>query len=170
VKNWKKRYFKLKGNTLFYYEAPSDNNPLGGINLPEFSLHLAEAKMKKEFCFELRHSSARCYFLQAISLQSLREWLCALFNAISLIDEEVVDKYLSSPLSPTDMTSEDDDEAPPSPREQRSSSGSGSAIKEREREEPKKKPEENPEEGSGSGVFFKKRLQIGNKSNSSRDF
>jgi len=65
VRNWKRRYFKLKNKTLFYYKSKESIVPIGYILLNHFRLFDAEEKMKRENCVELRHEIKRCYFLQA---------------------------------------------------------------------------------------------------------
>lgn len=54
VKNWKKRWFVLRGNILYYYSAPDQKEPLGFIPLERSSVQaVPEAKFKKLFCFEI---------------------------------------------------------------------------------------------------------------------
>jgi len=93
-KNWKRRYFKFKGKSLFYYVNPEDHIPLGMIALQHFELFNADDRMKKPFCIELRHQDKRCWFLQAESALSLFEWLTMFGPVVVKLDGPVIDKYM----------------------------------------------------------------------------
>lgn len=46
-KSFQKRYFVLKGNLLFYFEKPSDKEPLGVVILEGCTVELAEEEQEK---------------------------------------------------------------------------------------------------------------------------
>ncbi|XP_072277341.1 cytohesin-4 [Pyxicephalus adspersus] len=52
VKTWKKRWFILKDNCLYYFEYTTDKDPLGIIPLENLCVELAEDP-KKPHCFDL---------------------------------------------------------------------------------------------------------------------
>ncbi|XP_053324646.1 cytohesin-4 [Spea bombifrons] len=52
VKTWKKRWFILKDNCLYYFECIADKEPLGIIPLENLSVEIAEDP-KKPHCFDL---------------------------------------------------------------------------------------------------------------------
>jgi len=95
-KAWKRRYFMLKGTTLFYFEGHKSQKVLGKIPLSTCNLNLVDAMIQKgrtNTCFELRRSSLegqRSYYLEPQLEDLLHYWLKALFSVCSLVDDKVV--------------------------------------------------------------------------------
>ena len=52
VKNWKKRWFRLKNDTLYYFKDKTDAAPVGEVPLKRSEVECT-AKMNKPYCFEL---------------------------------------------------------------------------------------------------------------------
>ena len=62
--------------------------------MPDYSLHMAEERMKKPFSFELRHAEKRCYYFQADCSQAVTEWATALYQPIAWIDSDIANRFL----------------------------------------------------------------------------
>jgi len=92
TKNWKKRFFALKGQSLFYFSAEGINIPKGSMplksrnNNPEEDYHIEMCKLQKNG-IELRHEKERCYFLCAESEAEMQCWINALRDIINISDE-----------------------------------------------------------------------------------
>eukprot|EP01114_Cavostelium_apophysatum_P022806 TRINITY_DN8379_c0_g1_i1.p1 TRINITY_DN8379_c0_g1~~TRINITY_DN8379_c0_g1_i1.p1 ORF type:complete len:588 (-),score=142.77 TRINITY_DN8379_c0_g1_i1:130-1893(-) len=81
VKNWKKRWFTLSGNTLAYYREKGEQEPMGFILMDQAALALVdERKFSKPFCFEITDQNDtftkwhKSYILAASSKSELDEW------------------------------------------------------------------------------------------------
>ncbi|XP_063282579.1 cytohesin-4 [Pelobates fuscus] len=100
VKTWKKRWFILKDNCLYYFECTTDKEPLGIIPLENLSVERAEDP-KKPHCFDLHargqtvkacktHADGRMvqgnhqsYRLSAQSHEERECWMQSLISSIS---------------------------------------------------------------------------------------
>lgn len=100
VPSWKRRFFKLKGATLFYYATPDDTLPLGSIILDQkYTVKLSKLRSNT---VELSHPTERfeaiddrtdfprCYFLKADSGELMSSWLEALKYTGVTLDVDVV--------------------------------------------------------------------------------
>eukprot|EP01118_Nematostelium_gracile_P006903 TRINITY_DN2230_c0_g3_i2.p1 TRINITY_DN2230_c0_g3~~TRINITY_DN2230_c0_g3_i2.p1 ORF type:complete len:471 (-),score=123.49 TRINITY_DN2230_c0_g3_i2:43-1455(-) len=83
-KNWRRRYFVLKNNFLYYFSEPKDSAPKGVILLDGAKLGNAEKETKRKFCFSMTvmksftHTTAwhnRTYFLQAETQSEMDSWM-----------------------------------------------------------------------------------------------
>ncbi|XP_036027821.1 sesquipedalian-1 isoform X1 [Onychomys torridus] len=76
-----RRWFVLRGNMLFYFEAETSREPLGVILLEGCTVELVEAR--EEFAFAVRFSGGRSrpYVLAADSQAALEGWVKALSRA-----------------------------------------------------------------------------------------
>uniref|UniRef100_F6S301 Cytohesin 4 n=1 Tax=Xenopus tropicalis TaxID=8364 RepID=F6S301_XENTR len=100
VKTWKKRWFILKDNCLYYFECITDKEPLGIIPLENLSVEIVEDS-KKPNCFDLHgkgqtikacktHGDGRMvqgnhqsYHLSAPSQEERDTWVESLRSSIS---------------------------------------------------------------------------------------
>jgi hypothetical protein len=77
VKNWKTRWFRLKGQNLFYFKRGSET-PQGWIRLRD-SLVSRTDKVKMPFCFELvDRTDGKVYYIAANKEAELDAWLSAI--------------------------------------------------------------------------------------------
>jgi len=85
----KKRWFKLQGNTLFYFSADKVNTPLGSIHLLEYSVVPDKQEQKKNpFCIRLYHPTKRNYWFFATTQSEMMEWVIALRPTVLSLSEE----------------------------------------------------------------------------------
>ncbi|XP_075431170.1 cytohesin-3-like [Ascaphus truei] len=100
VKTWKKRWFILKDNCLYYFECTTDKEPLGIIPLENLSIQIVEDP-KKPHCFSLHaegqtikacksHGDGRMvqgnhqsYRLSASSHEERESWVQSVRSSIS---------------------------------------------------------------------------------------
>jgi hypothetical protein len=93
-KNWKKRYFVLNSNTLYYYKREEDKEPKGAISLKNCIISFLdhdqtknEGKTPEPFSVKIR-SPFRAYWLCGDNEKELMDWMVSLTNAskISIYD------------------------------------------------------------------------------------
>jgi len=90
LKNWKKRYFLLTPDSIYYFESEksvrSNKEPLGAVLLMLCSNCTINTNMKKENCFELTTPN-RVYYCACNSKEELNEWITTLssfiYNSVS---------------------------------------------------------------------------------------
>lgn len=81
LKEWRKRYFVLKGNQLYFAKSPGDP-PHGRIDLQEcLTVKSADDKVNKMHCFEVATPDAT-YYMFADSEKEKDEWIGAIGRAI----------------------------------------------------------------------------------------
>ncbi|KAH3761976.1 hypothetical protein Pelo_6199 [Pelomyxa schiedti] len=79
VKSWKKRWFVLKGNTLYYFVTTSDNEPTGVIDMAG-----ARVSASSRFKHALEITTIdRVYPIAAESAAEMNSWIAALTAAAS---------------------------------------------------------------------------------------
>eukprot|EP00002_Diphylleia_rotans_P002582 TRINITY_DN11630_c0_g1_i2.p1 TRINITY_DN11630_c0_g1~~TRINITY_DN11630_c0_g1_i2.p1 ORF type:complete len:407 (-),score=70.73 TRINITY_DN11630_c0_g1_i2:356-1531(-) len=81
IKTWKKRWFILKGNYLFYFKEKGDANPKGIICLKEGSVETSSADIGKSHAFSIK-TPDRQYFMCATSGDDEREWVQVLSKKV----------------------------------------------------------------------------------------
>jgi len=92
VPSWKKRWFVLKGATLNYYQAKTDQTSKGQIEIDGASIQPADyKKIGKKNCLEIS-TNGRLYYIYANSKEDCDEWQKILTKAANL--------DLSSPSKP----------------------------------------------------------------------
>jgi len=112
VKNWKRRWFVIRGNVMHYFSTEEafrhGLEPAGAIPLSGCSVVFAEEKMKKQFCFEIS-TRFRNYFLVAENELDLAGWMQSVGHAASVeaprageneVDSMAVFEELSRLLTP----------------------------------------------------------------------
>jgi|EP00945_MAST-04E_sp_MAST-4E-sp1_P003426 serine/threonine-protein phosphatase 2A regulatory subunit B' len=78
-KNWKKRWFILRGNCLSYFNSSEDETPIKSFELNGYDIHeVPYEKFKKKMCFELFHTSERTYYMYAEHVDEHEKWLSQL--------------------------------------------------------------------------------------------
>ncbi|EDW28221.1 GL19054 [Drosophila persimilis] len=75
-KAFQRRYFVLKGNLLFYFEARTDKEPLGLIIVEGCTIELSNEV--DNYCFEIAFNGNRTYILAAEDQESMETWMKAL--------------------------------------------------------------------------------------------
>jgi len=81
VKNWKRRWFVLRGSVLAYYKKPTDDEPAGEIVLSAEthcdSPNDLSIVGQHHFCFDLR-TPGRTFLISADSVRVMYEWIQAI--------------------------------------------------------------------------------------------
>jgi len=81
-KNWKKRWFVLKGTTLFYFKTKKDKDVTGTIELDASSTIQPEPKKKGKYCFSVG-TKTRVFFMYPDSKEEQDSWMNTLKSLIS---------------------------------------------------------------------------------------
>eukprot|EP00164_Ancoracysta_twista_P000809 GFYU01001065.1.p1 GENE.GFYU01001065.1~~GFYU01001065.1.p1 ORF type:complete len:130 (-),score=32.40 GFYU01001065.1:171-560(-) len=85
VKNWKRRFFVLKGNILYYFKTEGDKRDgkaAGQIDLSKCrTIRSAEEKTQKEYSFEITVPD-RTYYIFADNEKDKCEWMRAISRTI----------------------------------------------------------------------------------------
>jgi copper chaperone CopZ len=95
VRNWKRRWFVLTGNILYYYRAERDERvgePAGRIVLDDAHIVSAAKSTKKSLSMEVG-TPDRIYYFVAESQKDFTEWFTALKDAS---DTRVLTTYVES--------------------------------------------------------------------------
>ena len=84
-KNWRKRWFVLKGGRLYYYKTAFDVFALGIVDLEGYQVESAPEMMKKKSGFNLKlfKDESRTYHFQTENQEGMTRWIEALRRAIS---------------------------------------------------------------------------------------
>lgn len=81
IKTWKKRYFLLKGDTLYYFKTKNDTVQTGEIKLTRESVANEEPKKGGKFYFSIT-TARRCYLIHADSEDVMRQWVEAITRSL----------------------------------------------------------------------------------------
>ena len=73
-KNWRKRWFVLKGDNMYYYKSSFDSYALGKIYVPKYAID-SNSEFKKGRSFSLYHPLTRRYFMYADSEEEIQKWV-----------------------------------------------------------------------------------------------
>ena len=76
-RNWRKRWFVLKGEDLYYYKSSFDCYALGKIYVPKYAIDL-DTDIKKKHSFCLYHPLTRTYCLYADKEADAQKWILSL--------------------------------------------------------------------------------------------
>jgi serine/threonine-protein phosphatase 2A regulatory subunit B' len=78
-KNWKKRWFVLRGNCLSYYENAESSSPIKSVVLSGYDVHeVPYDRFKKKLCFELFHPQDRTFYLYSEQVDEHDSWMSVL--------------------------------------------------------------------------------------------
>lgn len=89
IKTWKKRWFVLKGDTLFYFKTPKDTDLTGSITLEpdsECKEDLARNKAEKGRYYFTLSTSKRVFVIYSDKEQVSKEWVKAINEKIKKSD------------------------------------------------------------------------------------
>jgi len=86
---YKKRYFKIEGHNLLYYNDMKDVKPLGSIDLRTALTDSAPEKCssKRRYVFKVEIPS-RAYYMSAPSKEEMEEWIVSLDQLIQKLKSE----------------------------------------------------------------------------------
>lgn len=90
IKTWKKRWFVLKGDTIFYFKTPRDTEQTGEIKLESTCVCNPEKARGKKFYFSVT-TPTRTFIMFAESEETMKQWVDKISQAI--------DKIANPPLS-----------------------------------------------------------------------
>ena len=78
MKNWKRRWFRIKNDHLFYFKDRTTQEPLGVVPLRSCRVCFTD-RVAKPFCFELTAPRInKVFFIQASSKAEAEEWIKAI--------------------------------------------------------------------------------------------
>ncbi|XP_054855365.1 connector enhancer of kinase suppressor of ras 1 isoform X2 [Eublepharis macularius] len=107
AQKWKRFWFVLKGQSLYWYSHPNDEKAAGLINVSAYKLESTK-EQKKKYVFQLTHEKYKPFIFAAETLADLSMWVSRLITSMM--------KYLpvskSSPHSQEDCYSETEAEDP----------------------------------------------------------
>eukprot|EP01129_Flabellula_baltica_P002228 TRINITY_DN12062_c0_g1_i1.p1 TRINITY_DN12062_c0_g1~~TRINITY_DN12062_c0_g1_i1.p1 ORF type:complete len:482 (+),score=91.02 TRINITY_DN12062_c0_g1_i1:105-1550(+) len=79
TKNWKKRWFILKGDHIWYFKSSGDNKPKGDIDLENAFVSTSVSRVgNKPYCFELTCTTGKVFLIQAESKDEMDKWIEAI--------------------------------------------------------------------------------------------
>ncbi|KAH7819906.1 putative sesquipedalian [Monocercomonoides exilis] len=81
VKNWKKRWFSLRGSSLFYFEKPTSLKENGEIPLKGCQVENAREMPDKPFCFHIFYPQApgqREFYICSENADQMKAWMEAI--------------------------------------------------------------------------------------------
>ena len=82
-KNWRRRWFVLKGPHLYYYKTAFDVCALGLVKLRGYTVE-ETADSKKQFAFQLSKEGERTYYFIAETSEEMTRWMQVLKKASEL--------------------------------------------------------------------------------------
>lgn len=84
IKTWKKRWFVLKGDTLYYFKTQKDPEQTGEIKLEATSACQPEQKKKGKYYFSVG-TPARVYLMFSDSEETMKQWVDKISKSIDAI-------------------------------------------------------------------------------------
>ncbi|KAM8977288.1 connector enhancer of kinase suppressor of ras 1 [Pelodytes ibericus] len=110
---WKHCWCVLKGDRLYWYNAPQDEKALGLVNVSSYKLESTrESKPKKKYEFQLCHTAYKPFVFAADNLDDMNKWVTCLVK--------ILQKYKAPPsvkhppeeecYSETEAEEQDDDQ------------------------------------------------------------
>ncbi|XP_015267127.1 PREDICTED: connector enhancer of kinase suppressor of ras 1 isoform X2 [Gekko japonicus] len=107
AQKWKRFWFVLKGQALYWYSNPNDEKAVGLINVSAYKLESTK-EQKKKYVFQLTHEKYKPFVFAAETLADLSMWVSRLITSMM--------KYLpiakSGPHNQEDCYSETEAEDP----------------------------------------------------------
>ncbi|KAJ6255356.1 non-specific serine/threonine protein kinase [Anaeramoeba flamelloides] len=82
IKTWRKRWFVIRGNVLYYYKKKTSKFPLGMLPLSQSVVVDYAKKRRKKFVFSVDVPNARKYFINATSETEREDWMGAISKSI----------------------------------------------------------------------------------------
>uniref|UniRef100_A0A6J0ULC6 Connector enhancer of kinase suppressor of ras 1 n=1 Tax=Pogona vitticeps TaxID=103695 RepID=A0A6J0ULC6_9SAUR len=107
AQKWKRFWFVLKGQTLYWYSHPNDEKAAGLINVSAYRLESTK-EQKKKYVFQFTHETYKPFIFAAETLADLSMWVSRLIT--SMMKHNPVHK--SAPPKQEDCYSETEAEDP----------------------------------------------------------
>uniref|UniRef100_A0A8C4NWF1 Connector enhancer of kinase suppressor of Ras 2a n=1 Tax=Dicentrarchus labrax TaxID=13489 RepID=A0A8C4NWF1_DICLA len=117
---WKKYWFVLKDNCLYWYINEEDEKAEGFVSLPEFKIDRA-SECRKKYAFKACHPKVKSFYFAADGVDDMNRWLSRLNMAAvgyaerERIRQEQGEDYWSESEHEEDTTSSPKQDSPPPP-------------------------------------------------------
>lgn len=109
IKTWKKRWFVLKGDTMYYFKTPRDTEQTGEIKLDSACSCQPEKAKGKKYYFSVTTPS-RTFMMFAESEETMKQWVDKISQAIDKIANPPAE---SGPAPVVTTTPTEPEPAPP---------------------------------------------------------
>ncbi|PWA17973.1 hypothetical protein CCH79_00003980 [Gambusia affinis] len=115
---WKKYWFVLKDNCLYWYINEEDEKAEGFVSLPEFKIDRA-SECRKKYAFKACHPKVKSFYFAADGVDDMNRWLSRLnMAAVGYAERERMRQeqdYWSESEHEEDTTSSPKQDSPPPP-------------------------------------------------------
>ncbi|XP_034021828.1 connector enhancer of kinase suppressor of ras 2 isoform X2 [Thalassophryne amazonica] len=115
---WKKYWFVLKDNCLYWYINEEDEKAEGFVSLPEFKIDRA-SECRKKYAFKACHPKVKSFYFAADGVDDMNRWLSRLnMAAVGYAERERIRQeqdYWSESDHEGDSTSSPKQDSPPPP-------------------------------------------------------
>uniref|UniRef100_A0AAQ5XLJ6 Connector enhancer of kinase suppressor of Ras 2 n=1 Tax=Amphiprion ocellaris TaxID=80972 RepID=A0AAQ5XLJ6_AMPOC len=118
---WKKYWFVLKDNCLYWYINEEDEKAEGFVSLPEFKIDRA-SECRKKYAFKACHPKVKSFYFAADGVDDMNRWLSRLnMAAVGYAERERIRQeqgeadYWSESEHEDDATSSPKQDSPPPP-------------------------------------------------------
>ncbi|XP_074549570.1 connector enhancer of kinase suppressor of ras 2 isoform X1 [Halichoeres trimaculatus] len=115
---WKKYWFVLKDNCLYWYINEEDEKAEGFVSLPEFKIDRA-SECRKKYAFKACHPKVKSFYFAADGVDDMNRWLSRLNQAaVGYAERERIRQeqdYWSESDHEDDTTSSPKQDSPPPP-------------------------------------------------------
>ncbi|XP_036073273.1 connector enhancer of kinase suppressor of ras 2 isoform X3 [Oryzias melastigma] len=115
---WKKYWFVLKDNCLYWYINEEDEKAEGFVSLPEFKIDRA-SECRKKYAFKACHPKVKSFYFAADGVDDMNRWLSRLNTAaVGYAERERMRQdqdYWSESEHEEDTTSSPKQDSPPPP-------------------------------------------------------
>uniref|UniRef100_A0A3B4YRJ2 Connector enhancer of kinase suppressor of Ras 2a n=1 Tax=Seriola lalandi dorsalis TaxID=1841481 RepID=A0A3B4YRJ2_SERLL len=117
---WKKYWFVLKDNCLYWYINEEDEKAEGFVSLPEFKIDRA-SECRKKYAFKACHPKVKSFYFAADGVDDMNRWLSRLnMAAVGYAERERMrqeqgEDYWSESEHEDDTTSSPKQDSPPPP-------------------------------------------------------
>ncbi|XP_007893065.2 connector enhancer of kinase suppressor of ras 1 isoform X2 [Callorhinchus milii] len=78
---WNRRWFVLKGPSLYWYSSESDEKAEGFVKLPSYVVEAA-GEHKRKFVFQLSHKKFKSFVFSSENVDEMKKWIKSLISAI----------------------------------------------------------------------------------------
>ncbi|XP_048357564.1 connector enhancer of kinase suppressor of ras 1 [Sphaerodactylus townsendi] len=82
AQKWKRFWFVLKGQTLYWYSSPNDDLQGPDLNTPHHVPSAALQSRKKKYVFQLTHEKYKPFIFAAETLADLSKWVSSLITSM----------------------------------------------------------------------------------------
>jgi hypothetical protein len=88
IRNWKARYFLVRGEHIIYFKHETDNTPIGQISFKDIpSMENIRRSWLKRYCFKIQ-TMKRTYYMMCQSAEEQRHWIKVLRSKMKKYFEE----------------------------------------------------------------------------------